>query len=67
MSGPRLPGTPRLPRRKQSIYFPESMLHEVETQARRHGRSLSWAIQQAWVFGGPQLAAMPVQPPDVLE
>ena len=34
--------------RKQSLYFPEDMLGEIQTQAQRLDRSLSWVVQQAW-------------------
>jgi uncharacterized small protein (TIGR04563 family) len=35
-------------RRKQSLYFPEEMLREIQDQATRQDRSLSWIMQQAW-------------------
>jgi len=31
--------------RKQSLYFPEEMLVEIEPQAQRLDRSLSWVVQ----------------------
>ena len=34
--------------RKQSLYFPEDMLNEIQNQANRQDRSLSWIVQQAW-------------------
>ncbi len=35
-------------KRKQSLYFPEHMLNEIQTEANRQDRSLSWIVQQAW-------------------
>jgi uncharacterized small protein (TIGR04563 family) len=32
--------------RKQSLYFPDSMLRELEREARRIDRSLSWIVQR---------------------
>ncbi len=35
-------------KRKQSLYFPESMLNEIKEEAARLDRSLSWVVQRAW-------------------
>jgi uncharacterized small protein (TIGR04563 family) len=35
-------------KRKQSLYFPEDMLDEMQAEANRQDRSLSWIVQQAW-------------------
>src|SRR5205814_567784 len=35
-------------KRKQSLYFPEDMLREIQEEANRQDRSLSWIVQQAW-------------------
>jgi uncharacterized small protein (TIGR04563 family) len=35
-------------KRKQSLYFPEDMLKEIQDEANRQDRSLSWIVQQAW-------------------
>ena len=35
-------------KRKQSLYFPEDMLNEIQAEANRQDRSLSWIVQQAW-------------------
>jgi uncharacterized small protein (TIGR04563 family) len=35
-------------KRKQSLYFPEQMLKEIQEEAARQDRSLSWIVQQAW-------------------
>lgn len=38
----------RTDKRKQSLYFPEEMLKEIQIEANRQDRSLSWVVQQAW-------------------
>ena len=35
-------------KRKQSLYFPEEMLKEIQDEATRPARSRSWIVQQAW-------------------
>ena len=35
-------------KRKQSLYFPEDMLSEIQEEAKRQDRSLSWIVQKAW-------------------
>jgi uncharacterized small protein (TIGR04563 family) len=35
-------------KRKQSLYFPEDMLKEIQDEAKRQDRSLSWIVQKAW-------------------
>ena len=35
-------------KRKQSLYFPEDMLKEIQDEAARQDRSLSWIVQKAW-------------------
>lgn len=51
--------------RKQSLYFPEEMLNEIEREAQRQDRSLSWIVQQAWKLARTDLRRMP-SPNDVL-
>ena len=46
-------------KRKQSLYFPEDMLNEIQEEARRLDRSLSWIVQQAWRTARAQIAKMP--------
>ena len=43
---------------EQALYWPESMLEDIRTQAVRLDRSLSWCAQRAWVLGGPRLRAL---------
>jgi uncharacterized small protein (TIGR04563 family) len=35
-------------KRKQSLYFSEEMLREIQAEATRQDRSLSWIVQHAW-------------------
>ena len=46
-------------KRKQSLYFPEDMLREIEPEAQRQDRSLSWIVQQAWRIARAQMARIP--------
>lgn len=46
-------------KRKQSLYFPEDMLLEIQGEATRLDRSLSWIVQQAWKTARAQIARMP--------
>lgn len=52
--------------RKQSLYFPEEMLKEIEFEAQRQDRSLSWIVQQAWKIARGDLKKMP-SPNDVFD
>jgi uncharacterized small protein (TIGR04563 family) len=52
--------------RKQSLYFPEEMLKEIEFEAQRQDRSLSWIVQQAWKIARADLKKMP-SPNDVFD
>ena len=46
-------------KRKQSLYFPEKMLREIQSEAVRQDRSLSWIVQQAWKIAQPTIARYP--------
>ncbi len=46
-------------KRKQSLYFPEEMLAEIQHEAARLDRSLSWIVQQGWKFAREKLKAVP--------
>ena len=46
-------------KRKQSLYFPESMLQEIKEEAARLDRSLSWIVQRAWKIARPELKRLP--------
>jgi uncharacterized small protein (TIGR04563 family) len=43
-------------KRKQSLYFPEEMLKEIQAEASRQDRSLSWVVQRAWKTARKELA-----------
>jgi uncharacterized small protein (TIGR04563 family) len=46
-------------KRKQSLYFPEEMLREIQEEATRQDRSLSWVVQQAWKVARKRMATIP--------
>jgi uncharacterized small protein (TIGR04563 family) len=59
-------------KRKQSLYFPEDMLKEIQLEARRLDRSLSWIVQHGWKFARDQIKTFPTSTdepgaPDPLE
>jgi len=46
-------------KRKQSLYFPVDMLAEIQFEANRQDRSLSWIVQQAWRLARSELMRLP--------
>ena len=46
-------------KRKQSLYFPESMLEEIKVEAGRLNRSLSWVVQRAWKVARQDVKKLP--------
>ncbi len=46
-------------KRKQSLYFPEAMLKEIQHEAARQDRSLSWIVQKAWKIARPEIQKYP--------
>jgi uncharacterized small protein (TIGR04563 family) len=46
-------------KRKQSLYFPEEMLREIQQEATRLDRSLSWIIQHTWKLARGRLKEFP--------
>ncbi len=46
-------------KRKQSLYFPESMLQEIKEEAARLDRSLSWVVQRAWKLARQEIKKLP--------
>lgn len=46
-------------KRKQSLYFPEDMLKEIQDEANRQDRSLSWVVQQAWRIARDRIKSFP--------
>ena len=49
----------RTDKRKQSLYFPEEMLKEIQAEANRQDRSLSWIVQQAWRLARGEIMRFP--------
>lgn len=46
-------------KRKQSLYFPEEMLREIQQEAARQDRSLSWIVQRAWSAARTTIGKLP--------
>jgi uncharacterized small protein (TIGR04563 family) len=46
-------------KRKQSLYFPEVMLADLQREADRLDRSLSWVVQRCVRAGLPTLEKQP--------
>ena len=46
-------------KRKQSLYFPEDMLKEIQEEATRQDRSLSWLVQKAWKIARNEIKKYP--------
>ncbi len=46
-------------KRKQSLYFPEEMLREIQHEANRQDRSMSWIVQQAWKVARGEITRFP--------
>lgn len=46
-------------KRKQSLYFPDEMLAEITSEARRLDRSLSWVVQRCVKVAMAQIKALP--------
>ena len=45
--------------RRQNLYFPADMLKELQAEAARQDRSISWLIQQAWKIARSELRKIP--------
>jgi uncharacterized small protein (TIGR04563 family) len=54
-------------RLRQSLYFPAEMLEEIEGEARRLRRPLSWVLEQAWALAKGKLHNYPSATPDTHE
>ena len=46
-------------KRKQSLYFPETMLDEIQKEAARLQRSMSWVVQRAWKQARKEIKILP--------
>ncbi len=58
LSNLRIEGS-KTDKRKQSLYFPESMLQEIKEEAARLDRSLSWVVQRAWKISRLEIKKLP--------
>lgn len=45
--------------RKVSLYLPSKMLDEMELEAHRQDRSMSWIVRLAWQIAKNQLQTLP--------
>lgn len=46
-------------KRKRSLYFPDPILREMQLEAKRQERSLSWIVQYAWRIARTELMRLP--------
>ncbi len=46
-------------KRKKSFYLPAQFIEEMEVEALRLDRSLSWIVQRAWVEGREKIKSYP--------
>jgi uncharacterized small protein (TIGR04563 family) len=46
-------------KRKQSLYFPDLMLLDIQHEAARLDRSLSWIVQRCVKIGLPEIRKLP--------
>ncbi len=46
-------------KKKQSLYFPVEMLTEMQSEADRQERPLSWIMQQAWKLSRQKISTYP--------
>lgn len=46
-------------KRKRSLYFPDNILREMQSEAKRQERSLSWIVQYAWRIARSELMRLP--------
>jgi uncharacterized small protein (TIGR04563 family) len=46
-------------KRKRSLYFPDTILREMQSEAKRQERSLSWIVQYAWRIARAEMMRLP--------
>ncbi len=46
-------------KRKQSVYFPVDMLEEIQREALRQDRTVSWIIQRSWKVAREEILSYP--------
>lgn len=52
---------------KQSLYFPTKHIEEIQREANRLDRSLSWVVQRAWKIARKRISEFPKRPLDLEE
>ena len=52
---------------KQSLYFPATMIAEMQVEAKRLDRSLSWIVQRCVRLALAEVKALPSQVPEAAE
>jgi len=50
---------PKADKRKQSVYFPVEMLDEIQREALRQDRTVSWIVQRAWKIAREDIMKYP--------
>jgi uncharacterized small protein (TIGR04563 family) len=48
--------------RRISLYFPDDVAQEIDAEARRQDRSMSWLVVHAWRIARAQIAKSPTAP-----
>ncbi len=43
---------------EQALWYPTSMLEEIETVARKHEESVAWCLLEAWAIAKREVAAL---------
>lgn len=46
--------------RKVSVYLPDAILHEIQGEAQRQERSLSWIVQKSWRMAREEIKKLAV-------
>jgi len=46
-------------KRKQSLYFTEDMLADIQAEAIRLDRSVSWIVQRSWMIAKSKIKEIP--------
>lgn len=59
MSKVELKNDPKSDKRKQSVYFPVDMLDEIQKEALRQDRTVSWIVQRAWKIARDEILLYP--------
>ncbi|MBR4985790.1 MAG: TIGR04563 family protein [Proteobacteria bacterium] len=59
MTKAELKNDPKSDKRKQSVYFPVDMLDEIQKEALRQDRTVSWIVQRAWKIARDEILLYP--------